>query len=682
MKLFFYYFKIFIFILFFVFFCKTAVFAEEEYSTSFDIVYTVNEIGNSHVQQTIKLKNNLDNIYIQEYSIVIGSNQIKNITASDNFGSLDPKVDVQNNSTSIDLTFGEKLVGKDKQREVLLSFDTVDFATVKGQILEVGFPLFANKENLSEYNVRFSVPASFGEITQMNPQADSFSQSNGYYHYGFSKGTLLNNTSISATFGTEQIYDFSLRYTIENTLDSKGKTEIALPADTNYQKVLYSQIEPAPQNVYVDEDGNWLAEYLLSAKSFLQVTAKGQAKIYLQPLDKFQTELSSGQIQNLIKADQYWQVNDPEVVKLAQELKTPKNIYDYLVKNFIYDYGRLQTNTERFGAVKALQNPESAICMEFTDAFIALSRAAGIPAREHNGYAYTQNSTLRPLSFSQDVLHAWPEYYDSQKKQWLQVDPTWGNTTGGLNFFDKFDLDHFTFITHGNESTYPITVGSYRTDFTKGKDIEVAFGQTFDPVKKTQLELQFLESGIVGLPVNGTLKLKNIGNSAIYDEKLSIVFIKNKETILTEEKTIDILPPFANWEIPINYNTDLFEQSGIYQLQIQFMDQKVEKSFNLKSYLGFLGKKKTERVVSQWTGNEQAYVLQLGDKNSFNFFDLMNKKDEVINILFIILGFLIAILMNRILLKKFAKKTINEEKIDLLLQKNGKTDKIENSHSL
>ncbi|GAI19887.1 unnamed protein product, partial [marine sediment metagenome] len=67
------------------------------------------------------------------------------------------------------------------------------------------------------------------------------------------------------------------------------------------------------------------------------------------------------------------------------------------------------------GALKALNSKNPVVCMEFTDLFIALCRAAGIPVREVNGYAHTNNPKLRPLSLTLDVLHAWPEYYDENK---------------------------------------------------------------------------------------------------------------------------------------------------------------------------------------------------------------------------------------------------------------------------
>jgi transglutaminase-like putative cysteine protease len=56
------------------------------------------------------------------------------------------------------------------------------------------------------------------------------------------------------------------------------------------------------------------------------------------------------------------------------------------------------------------------VCLEFTDLFIAIARAAGIPAREIDGFGYTQNAINRPISIDEDILHAWPEYYDTAKK--------------------------------------------------------------------------------------------------------------------------------------------------------------------------------------------------------------------------------------------------------------------------
>ena len=55
---------------------------------------------------------------------------------------------------------------------------------------------------------------------------------------------------------------------------------------------------------------------------------------------------------------------------------------------------------ERVGAEAVITQEGKWTCMEFTDLFIALSRAFGIPAREVNGYAFTPDDNSKPLSIS------------------------------------------------------------------------------------------------------------------------------------------------------------------------------------------------------------------------------------------------------------------------------------------
>ncbi len=57
-------------------------------------------------------------------------------------------------------------------------------------------------------------------------------------------------------------------------------------------------------------------------------------------------------------------------------------------------------------------------CVQHSLLFVALCRAAGVPAREAGGVAYIKAGKPR-LGW-----HAWAEYHDG--KQWVSVDPTWG----------------------------------------------------------------------------------------------------------------------------------------------------------------------------------------------------------------------------------------------------------------
>ena len=132
-----------------------------------------------------------------------------------------------------------------------------------------------------------------------------------------------------------------------------------------------------------------------------------------------------------------------------------------------YDY---TLSSNRRGALTALAL-QKGLCTEFTDLFITLARAAGIPAREINGYAYTTDTRLRPLSLVTDVLHAWPQYWDTSREVWVSVDPTWAKTTGGVDYFHKLDFNHFAFAIHGQADDTPVFTGkNVKVSYSSYKD--------------------------------------------------------------------------------------------------------------------------------------------------------------------------------------------------------------------
>ena len=242
---------------------------------------------------------------------------------------------------------------------------------------------------------------------------------------------------------------------------------MALPPDTAFQHIVYTAIDLNPTRLMMDADGNWIATFSVNAQKDLTVTATGIATLFLKPT------MQSEPVQDLkqyLKEQPFWETNDPQVQLLAKKLKTPRAIYDYLVQNYDYDYQRLALGDQRRrGSAEALQTPANALCQEFTDTFIAIARAAGIPARELNGFSYTENTKLRPAKLTNDLLHAWPEYYDEERKLWIPVDPTWGKTTNGVDFFNKLDFSHIVFVIHGSSSEKPYSAGMYKVTGQEGK---------------------------------------------------------------------------------------------------------------------------------------------------------------------------------------------------------------------
>jgi transglutaminase-like putative cysteine protease len=68
-------------------------------------------------------------------------------------------------------------------------------------------------------------------------------------------------------------------------------------------------------------------------------------------------------------------------------------------------------------ALQVLEN-RAGDCTEHALLFVALARAAGLPAREVGGLAFV--SGTKPMF----GWHAWAEVHDGH--QWVTVDPTWG----------------------------------------------------------------------------------------------------------------------------------------------------------------------------------------------------------------------------------------------------------------
>jgi len=539
-------------------------FAQQEFTTSYSVDYAIQTSGITRTKFAVTLTNKLSNIYATEFTLSIGSTKLLNIKVYNSAGDLEPKIIKGDKTTNVTILFKDKVLGKDKSQIFYLEFDSLDFANQLGSVWEISIPKLSRSKDLSSYQLTLSVPLSFGIPANFTPTPISQTENQDYTIYRFSQKDLFEK-GISATFGQRQYFDFSLIYHLENSKVYPVKTEIALPPDTAFQKVLYQTLDPLPDNVTTDLDGNWLASYTLGAKESIKITATGSAILFLKRRPDFPASpLADPNV--YLSSQKFWEVNSQGIQNLSSQLKTPSSIYQYIVNNLIYDYGRLTDNITRFGAANALDNPDSAICMEFTDLFIALTRAAGTPSRAVNGFAYTTNLSLRPLSLKKDVLHAWPEYFDSQSNTWIPVDPTWGNTTGGIDFFSQLDLNHFVFAILGQDSNYPVPAGGYKTQANQTKDVEVLFGLPPTSSPKSTVELDLPQKAIAGVDLNGKIIITNTGNTALYNQTVNLS--SNNFSLSQTQWVIEQLPPFASVSIPFTLSATSFTDSLIDNLTL------------------------------------------------------------------------------------------------------------------
>jgi len=539
-----YFFVLLLCILYFVL-CTNSLRADNTFAVDANVTYQVNSSGSTLVTHDISLTNLNSNLYATTYTLSLENISADNIKAADDKGNPIPsEISTNGNILNIKLVFSDAVVGKGSARHFTVSYQNSSFAVKTGEVWEISIPKIADSSSFENYHVNLIVPSSLGQEAYISPRPTTSANSNGFQTYTFSKD-IMSTTGVTAGFGQFQVFSFNLSYHLENPLALNSKTEIALPPDTAYQKIYFSKLDPRPSDVQIDEDGNWLAVYDLSPRQRLDINATGSVQIFAS--NRIFPKPSDAVLNDNLSPTKYWQSNDPEIKNLAQSLKTPQAIYDYVSTNLKYNFARVQPNVQRMGAVAAVQNPTQAICMEFTDLFIALARAANIPAREVNGYAYTENTQLQPLSLVADVLHAWPEYYDSEKGAWIPIDPTWGSTSG-VDYFNKLDLRHFAFVLHGKSDTTPYPPGSYKLGVNPQKDVYVSFG-SLPTVRNSIPQISIsITRNIPFLSTLYSISIYNPGPASINVFYPTIYF----DDIIHDRDFVEILPPFATHKIEVS----------------------------------------------------------------------------------------------------------------------------------
>jgi hypothetical protein len=527
---------------------KTAL-AQDEFTINQEILYQINQAGEAQITHDINMVNNFSSIYATQYSLTItGNQQIKNIAAVSENQNLETGTDRSNrNLTKITVFFDPPVTGKDKANQFKISYQIDNFVENVGQTKRITVPKINNIDQTSETKLTIIAPEEFGPLSFISPKNFRQKTENNQTIIAFHQADLFEK-EVMAIFGDGQLMQFDLKYFLENPTKQTVRQVIALPPDTSYQKIFLTDLDPQPEKVVVDDDGNWLAHFLLEPEEVVDITAQGVAQITAEPKN---SPFGSENFSLYLEEDRYWETNNEKIKSLAKNLKTADQIYHYVVNNLQYNLDRVKNKQiDRQGALSALQNPDQAICTEFTDLFIALARAAGIPAREINGYAYSANPQILPSTLYADVLHSWPEYWDSSINTWRQVDPTW-ESTSNIDYFNKMDMAHLAFAIHGKNSQSPLPAGAYQREGEHQKSVNIAFSQNLPNLETKEfiVDSNLAKEVAIGQNLSGEIIITNPNNRAFYQVEVKItgqgLGVSPKKTL------INALPPWGQTKIPL-----------------------------------------------------------------------------------------------------------------------------------
>lgn len=554
--------KIFFFFLFLkLLFVFSPTVLAADFKTDYQVEYNLSQSQNdlnSQVSFKIKIINLRSEVFVSKFAISFpNAFSIANLKTSDDNGYITPKITTNGDITKIELEFSNPAVGKDSENTFFLNFDQANLFKVNGKVWEVVLPVIENKQNES-YKVTVNLPQTTNKkISIAKPNPDSVTGNKIIWNDP-------NTKTIYAVFGDSQAYQTELTYHLKNDQIYPVFTEVAFPPETANQKIFIESINPPPESVRLDEDGNYLGKYFLKPLETKIINYKSVIEVYSKTRDDstpYFRSLINSQKHYLLTAKKYWQISKIDQIKNAD---SPKEIYDFVRNNLKYNYDKINSNNKRIGADAVLSNPDQAVCLEYSDLFVGIAREKGIYSREVEGYGFSLDPKLQPISLSSDILHAWPEYFDTKVGNWISVDPTWEDTSG-IDYFSSFDLNHIVFVIHGKNSDYPLAAGTYKIENSR----DVLVKPSIDlPVERKEIIIEGID-----LPTT-------ISDNKSYKGKF---IVKNSGSSYL-------------WQVPINIGSkDIIVKNNIFTLPVLAPYEKKTVSFD------FLAKDKNKKIQGELT---------------------------------------------------------------------------------
>lgn len=117
-----------------------------------------------------------------------------------------------------------------------------------------------------------------------------------------------------------------------------------------------------------------------------------------------------------------------------------KKIYDYIVKNYKYDYDKIESLSAGYiPDIQIIYKNKKGICYDLSAMMAAMLRSQGIKVKLVTGY--TPNI---------DTYHAWNTVYDTKTKKWYTIDTTYDVAMyrAGKKYTMKKDAKDYTDVKY------------------------------------------------------------------------------------------------------------------------------------------------------------------------------------------------------------------------------------------
>ena len=431
------------------------------------IEYRLLDKGHLQVNHQVQITNLTTEKYPQFFQLQFSRQQITDFSARTSSGQeLEWQLLDQSPQRLIKINL-PVVVGKGKRLQFNINY-TVLPDQPEGSV-EFVLPKIQPVSDQGQIEVSLLLPLDLAAQTSISPSASRIDRSDPQLVRYYLPVDQLQQQGARVVLADNQVYDLWIRFTLQDMVEYQNQPAVFLPPDTAYQQVAILELQPRPDQIVVDPDGNWLALYPTRAK---QINLSAKVRVYRKPVT------ASPRPRLITPSDSYWQLNQ-DINLEVDASQSAQAAYQWVVNQLAYNYDKVNSGNNRLGAQAALSTPEFANCQEFTDLAIALWLKQGIPARRSVGLAFSDDPYIRPLSLLADTLHTWPEYWDEQINNWHPTDPTWQSTTGGVDYFSIWDLRHITWVINQSDSQYPPVpirsqTGAKQVNLQPGDDFPVS----------------------------------------------------------------------------------------------------------------------------------------------------------------------------------------------------------------
>ena len=525
--------------------------------------YTLDYTQSVAVSREITLTNQTAELYVSEYELTFtNANRLADLVVFEGENPAAFEKVQEGEVLRVRIKLAKPAIGLGAKISFRVEYRLINYLNRSGVSSELFVPLSSpsGKENLVGYRVVVKTPADFPALGISKPRVSVVNSQT----YEWSDLLNFDKKALYISFSKRAYYKVRLNYVLTNRSLYPRQLTVPLVPDGTYQKMYLEELYPQPDKVSLDADANFLATYTVPANSVQKILFSGYVELFSTPRESVRRywlkELNEEALARYLTQESFWHLEtatlkDPAVEVLSNSLK----IYEYVIDKLDYDTARINQDLKRMGAEWIYHNPDQAVCMEYTDLFIALSREKGFPSREVVGYAITDNQSLLPSSFLGDVLHAWPEHYDRARQTWMPIDPTWADTSG-IDYYSSFDLSHLSLVYHGKDPNYPLPPGVYKTD-PQSQDVLVqgvsALPKATNSLSvETPLKISFRKNREGTFPI----ALESQSNHFLYEIKLTLKDSQNQEVLSSQ--LLSVIAPLSRREIILKIPKNKLRQAG------------------------------------------------------------------------------------------------------------------------